>query len=663
MSYNLTLSNGDYLGTLPDGNINTNYTSLTLVGKNYAGYGVYLNENFIKLTENFAAPTEPAHPLQGQIWWNTVTQSLMVRNASNTWKAVSSTTASNSSPSPVTTNVGDMWWDQLNTQLKVWSGSTWIVIGPAYTAAQGKTGIEATAVLESSTSAQKVILKFWVQDILTAVLSRYASFSTTNLPGFGTTAEVTINPGFNLASGPATGALRYYGDADNAMKLGGTEAGYFLRKDAESTTDFPFHVANNGGVTVGTAAEFAVDIGGSSVNVSSKASAKSLSFFVNYAGSTLPVSPLLTLDGTTGKVTVNVDPSDDLGVATKHYVDSAVSITGPALRKDGGNNITGNITPSSNNLLNFGSASTKFNTVYATNFDGVATSALNLIVNGNVIPASSFVRNDITQIINQPLNLATDAGITLGANGDFTINVDSTTVNLKSNVLHKDVKLSVMTSPGVPTTAFTVNGGTGLISVITPSNSDASTTIATKGYVDGKVGSGPVTLTSVNTNVLPTTNLTYTIGSPTLQWTDVYATTFHGVSMTANYADLAERFEADAEYAPGTVVEMGGTAEITAASTDLSDNVFGVISTKAAYLMNAGAGTDSTHPPIAMQGRVPVRVTGTVRKGDRLVSAGNGLARAALKSEITPFNVIGRALQNKLTNGEGTVEAIVKLNS
>jgi hypothetical protein len=79
--------------------------------------------------------------------------------------------------------------------------------------------------------------------------------------------------------------------------------------------------------------------------------------------------------------------------------------------------------------------------------------------------------------------------------------------------------------------------------------------------------------------------------------------------------------------------------------------------------MNAGAGSDATHPAVAVNGRVPVRVTGTVKKGDRLVSAGAGLARAASRTEITAFNVIGRSLEDKTTQDEGVVEAIVKLNS
>jgi hypothetical protein len=133
---------------------------------------------------------------------------------------------------------------------------------------------------------------------------------------------------------------------------------------------------------------------------------------------------------------------------------------------------------------------------------------------------------------------------------------------------------------------------------------------------------------------------------------------FIGTATQAQYADLAERFASDAEYEPGTVVEIGGSAEITRCDQDLSENVFGVISTKAAYLMNNAAGSDATHPPVAMTGRVPVKIVGSVRKGDRLVAAGNGQARAAKTSEATTFNVIGRALSD--ADG-GMVEAVVTI--
>jgi len=136
---------------------------------------------------------------------------------------------------------------------------------------------------------------------------------------------------------------------------------------------------------------------------------------------------------------------------------------------------------------------------------------------------------------------------------------------------------------------------------------------------------------------------------------------FQGLATTSQYADLAERYASDAEYAPGTVVMLGGSAEITKCEQDLCENVFGVISTKAAYLMNDNAGSDATHPPVAMAGRVPVRVIGQVAKGDRLVSAGNGVARAAKAGEATAFNVIGRSLADKSDSNEDVIEAVVSV--
>ena len=169
--------------------------------------------------------------------------------------------------------------------------------------------------------------------------------------------------------------------------------------------------------------------------------------------------------------------------------------------------------------------------------------------------------------------------------------------------------------------------------------------------------------TIVAGSILPSSANAISIGSSTLPFANVFATFLRGTAITAQYADLAERFESDMSYPAGTVVALGGAKEITAAIEDLTEDVFGVVSTRAAFLMNGDAGDDQTHPAVAVQGRVPVRVTGTVKKGDRLVSAGSGLARSATRTEITAFNVIGRSLQDKISAGEGVVEAIVKLNS
>jgi hypothetical protein len=153
-----------------------------------------------------------------------------------------------------------------------------------------------------------------------------------------------------------------------------------------------------------------------------------------------------------------------------------------------------------------------------------------------------------------------------------------------------------------------------------------------------------------------TTGANTTSGTITGNWT-----LSAGSKLNATYADLAERFAADDIYPPGTVVELGGAKEITAVQYELSEDVFGVISNSAGYIMNAGAGNDNTHPAVAVSGRVQVKIMGAVIKGQRLVSAGNGFARAAKPGEANAFNTIGRSLENKTTTDFGTVEAIVIL--
>ena len=146
---------------------------------------------------------------------------------------------------------------------------------------------------------------------------------------------------------------------------------------------------------------------------------------------------------------------------------------------------------------------------------------------------------------------------------------------------------------------------------------------------------------------------------------DVRCNVVHALATSAQYADVAERFEADAPMSAGAVVEVGGSAEITETTTDLSDRVFGVISDQPAYAMNAGAGNNDSHPFVAMTGRTPVRVTGAVNKGDRLVTSSvKGCARAVATGEsISPFNVIGRALESSTDAGIKLVNCAVRTNN
>jgi len=167
---------------------------------------------------------------------------------------------------------------------------------------------------------------------------------------------------------------------------------------------------------------------------------------------------------------------------------------------------------------------------------------------------------------------------------------------------------------------------------------------------------GPVGGATVFNGRTLTTGANTTTGNITGQWSLTA-----GSRLTATYADLAERFAADEVYEPGTVVELGGEHEVTIVKAELSENVFGVVSNTAAYLMNAGAGEDDTHPAIALAGRASVKVVGSIKKGDRLVSAGNGVARSAHSGEATAFNTIGRSLINKDTEDAGMIEAVVMI--
>jgi hypothetical protein len=136
---------------------------------------------------------------------------------------------------------------------------------------------------------------------------------------------------------------------------------------------------------------------------------------------------------------------------------------------------------------------------------------------------------------------------------------------------------------------------------------------------------------------------------------NVTANIFTGTATNARYADLAEKYRSDADYEPGTVVEFGGDSEVTVSTQDSSRRIAGVVSTNPAHLMNSILESEFTID-LALAGRVPVKVQGAVRKGDMLVSAGNGRARAEADPKLG--SVIGKALEN-FTDGEGTIEVLV----
>jgi hypothetical protein len=142
MAYTITKSNGDTLTTVPDTETNTDY-GITLVGRNYSGYGIYLNDNFVSLMENFAKSTAPAQPLEGQLWWNTSSMELQVWEGT-VWKRLGHVTSSSIAPGSTGRAIGDLWWDTTNQQLKAWAGEVLSNVVAQFSTTQYIVGVAST---------------------------------------------------------------------------------------------------------------------------------------------------------------------------------------------------------------------------------------------------------------------------------------------------------------------------------------------------------------------------------------------------------------------------------------------------------------------------------------------------------------------------------------
>ena len=517
MAYTINLTNGTVLTTIADGTVNDSSTSLTLIGKNYSGYGTYLNDNLVHLLENASNDNAPTTPLTGQLWWDTA-GNLKVYTGS-AFKPLAAITSSTSQPSgPVT---GNQWWDTTNQQFNVYNGSGWTLIGPAFTSNTGTSGTIVGTILDNA-STSHVAVNVYVSNTLISIISKDSTYT----PATAITGFSTIKAGFNLISTSAVAGVAYHGTASDASSLGNVAAANYARTDIAETFDSTVTINNNSGLTIGTGNNFTAGVSGNIVQLTNTVNNADISIRANIGGT---LANAIAISGASGAVSVP------------------------------------NVLATSGNL--------------------------------------------------------SSGGYLLATQGE----------NATSNI----------------TGAVRVSGGIGMTGSLFSTGAITATGNLIAGNVSSGIGVYSGNVSAANFTTAGNINAAYLVGT----------------AIQSFYADLAERFASDETYAPGTVVELGGTEEITIATRELSESIIGVISTRPAHLMNAGAGTDQTHPAVAVNGRVPVRVIGTVRKGDRLVSAGFGVARVGTKEEITAFNVLGRSLEDKLDAGPGSILAIVKLNS
>tara|TARA_Y100000114_G_scaffold88696_1_gene82165 strand:- start:1500 stop:3128 length:1629 start_codon:yes stop_codon:yes gene_type:complete len=539
MAYKINNTFGTLLTTLADGTIDTASTDLTLIGKGYAGFGEALNENLVKLLENFNNTSAPSNKIQGQLWFDKTNQQLNVYTGAK-FKPVGSPTPSTSQPTNAV--LGDEWFDTTNNQYYIYNGSAWTLIGPTTVAGSGVT-VFTSEIVQDNTGVNRSILKMVANDAVVGVVSNLAftpSSSDTNGAALISAGFSTVAQGVQLSSSVANAKFR--GTATDADSLGGVAASNYLRSDQNDSTTSSFTIQNDDGLILGAGNDVTMSMSSDDFIIAQTTLNKDIIFTVNDGGATVEA---LRITGSTGKI-------EDLRVG-------------------------------------------------------------NLTVDG-------------TQTI-----------------------LNTSTLSVEDNII--ELNRGISSNAGMPNfTGLKVNRGE--TSVATEQDlywvwdetfADDGTTIhgnAGGAWTAFKSGGGQNELSA-----------------PTL--VDIRANVVHATSTAAQYADLAERYASDMALEVGDVVMLGGNEEVTKCNQELCDAVFGVVSDSPAFLMNAQAGDNSTHPMIALKGRVLVKINGKGKAGDRIVSAGNGEARVADLENCTAFNVLGRLIKDKYNIETALTECVI----
>lgn len=335
MSYTLNKTTGQLLITLQDGtadgpdiNPGLNVTDLDLFGKNYPLYGQYLDENFVKLLQNFANVTPPSTPLQGELWYDisqTANQILRIYTGTS-WLPVTPVWVDTTAP--LTTQVGAQWWDSTNYQLNMFNGSDWTTIGPSYKSTDGKSGSLVEDVTDTL-GASHTIIKFYTNNNVSVIVSYDPVFTLSNDSAI--TGFTDIRPGITLST-EADNLI--HGTAVNSQQLGNIAAVNYARNDIDSV--FYGNVSVGGGNLV-----ISTNGGIGTTKLLNNVLNGNISFHTNLGGTS---TRLLHINGATGEVTVNQNPSTSFGVTTKQYVDTSIASAVAPLAPSSSPTFTGNAT-------------------------------------------------------------------------------------------------------------------------------------------------------------------------------------------------------------------------------------------------------------------------------------------------------------------------------
>jgi hypothetical protein len=258
MAYKLNKTDGTLLTELVDGQIDTTSSDITLIGRNYVGFGEAFNENLIKILENFASTAAPATPITGQLWYDKSQGRLKVYDGTG-FKS-NGPIVSNTQPQMV---AGDIWINNATNQMKFFDGTgDPVLVGPIYTDAQGKSGFEVDTVRDKS-SVDHTLIKLFIGETTVALISNDA-YSPTLAEQSRLNYTQDIKRGFNIIDADN---FRFYGVADSSNSLITDQidpdtqlrirktAGQFLASDANSITTGTIFIQNSGGLTVGQSGE------------------------------------------------------------------------------------------------------------------------------------------------------------------------------------------------------------------------------------------------------------------------------------------------------------------------------------------------------------------------------------------------------------------------
>jgi len=241
MAYQINKTDGTILSTVADGQIDENSSDLTLIGRNYSGFGEILNENFVKLLEHFSSSASPRNPVRGQIWFDAGESKLKVYNGVR-FVPVSSATISNSQPTNL--GIGDLWYNDVAKQLFFFDGTSPVLLAPAYSEGQSLSGLKVESVLDTLNQT-RVITLLYNNGVLLGIFAKDQFDLKNAISGF----SGRIEPGFNAGS---LSGIKFKVTVTNSEKLGGQDALTYVRRDTSNTIDGQLRLTSDLGLVIGS---------------------------------------------------------------------------------------------------------------------------------------------------------------------------------------------------------------------------------------------------------------------------------------------------------------------------------------------------------------------------------------------------------------------------